>query len=267
MDPARENPIQTAVEIQGAMLGKHEEELSAARHAVETLVAQMTDLVKQFHQFRLDPPASPRTIDSTEPWINNPPCYSGKPTECRSFFDPMRGCVLSPAFNLFQGSDEDRLCHFFAAGMSRFPTILFHQLRARGHAPGRHPHLCEGERAENRQQSLLILCIIRPFRFFVSVKSQSSPVRGELLASATTLVSPPNSCTTLPIHLHCPGSSTSCRALIDSGAEGNFIDESWALEQGIPLKELDVSTPFFALDGSSLQRVNRETPPLTHNLR
>lgn len=85
MDPAGEHPIQTAVEIQGVMLGKHEEELSAARQAVETLAAQVTDLARQLHQCSLNPPALSGSVHSTEPRINNPPCYSGEPTQCRSF--------------------------------------------------------------------------------------------------------------------------------------------------------------------------------------
>lgn len=44
------------------------------------------------------------------------------------------------------------------------------------------------------------------------------------------------------------GSSFPCSALIDSGAEGNFIDESWAIEHGIPLHELSDPPPAFALD-------------------
>jgi transposase InsO family protein len=51
--------------------------------------------------------------------------------------------------------------------------------------------------------------------------------------------------------------------MIDSGAEGNFIDEAWALKQGIPLIDLKETTPLFALDGSSLPNVFRETIPLS----
>ncbi|RXN22810.1 putative protein LDOC1-like protein [Labeo rohita] len=34
MDPAKETPIRSAVELQGAMLERHQEELSAASHPV-----------------------------------------------------------------------------------------------------------------------------------------------------------------------------------------------------------------------------------------
>lgn len=85
MDPATPNPIQAAVEIQGAMIGRHEEELSAARRAVETLAAQVSDLTKQVHHLRLDPPVASRAPEPPEPRVNNPPCYAGEPSECRSF--------------------------------------------------------------------------------------------------------------------------------------------------------------------------------------
>ncbi len=44
MDPAKEEPFRSTMEMQGVMLGRHEEELSAARHAVESLTAQVMDL-------------------------------------------------------------------------------------------------------------------------------------------------------------------------------------------------------------------------------
>ncbi|XDV51932.1 hypothetical protein PO909_020724 [Leuciscus waleckii] len=49
--------------------------------------------------------------------------------------------------------------------------------------------------------------------------------------------------------------------LIDSGAVGSFIDESWALEQGIPLIDLKDPTTVFALDGNVLSKVRRTTIP------
>uniref|UniRef100_A0A8K9X0U7 ribonuclease H n=1 Tax=Oncorhynchus mykiss TaxID=8022 RepID=A0A8K9X0U7_ONCMY len=97
----------------------------------------------------------------------------------------------------------------------------------------------------------------------MSSKSQSSSVSGGLLVSATTPVSPSRSCTTLSVHLRWTGSSASCSALIDSGAEGCFMDETWAREHDIPLRQLRESTALFALDGSPLPRIQRETLPLT----
>lgn len=97
----------------------------------------------------------------------------------------------------------------------------------------------------------------------MSSKSQRSPVKEGLQASATPLISPSKSCTIIPITLHWSGSSVSCNALIDSGAEGNFLDETWACKQGIPLKRREETTPLFALDGSSLPRVHLRSIPLS----
>ncbi|RXN14926.1 Pol poly [Labeo rohita] len=84
MDPAKETPIRSTVELQGAMLGRHQEELSAARYAVEGLSAQVTELTNQLQSLRAEPTVRPSRFHS-EPRINNPPCYSGQPTKCRAF--------------------------------------------------------------------------------------------------------------------------------------------------------------------------------------
>lgn len=85
MDPAGGNPFQTAVELQGVMIGRHEEELSAARHAVESLASQVSDLSNRFLHSPREQSVSHDHREKPEPRINNPPCYSGEPTQCRSF--------------------------------------------------------------------------------------------------------------------------------------------------------------------------------------
>ncbi|RXN30166.1 Retrotransposon-derived PEG10 [Labeo rohita] len=40
MDPAKETPIRSTVELQGAMLGRHQEELSAAREVREEILSR-----------------------------------------------------------------------------------------------------------------------------------------------------------------------------------------------------------------------------------
>ncbi|MGL5357385.1 MAG: hypothetical protein ACRDAQ_12750, partial [Cetobacterium sp.] len=85
MDPAKEESLRSAVEIQGAMLGRHDEELSAARHAVESLAAQVNDLSAHLLLRHQEPPAVQSGPPLPEPRVNNPPCYTGEPTECRAF--------------------------------------------------------------------------------------------------------------------------------------------------------------------------------------
>lgn len=49
MDPERESPICSAMEHQGAMLGRHSEELASTKHVLEDLAAQVSDLTNQLH--------------------------------------------------------------------------------------------------------------------------------------------------------------------------------------------------------------------------
>ncbi len=112
---------------------------------------------------------------------------------------------------------------------------------------------------ERQRRSLSLLWCGWPLCLFVSVKSQSSSVDRGVLASATVLSSPPKTRTTFPAVLRWAGFSVSCSALIDSGAEGNFIDERWAREHDIPLVDLEDTTTVFALDGRVLFTVHRVT--------
>ncbi|KAG1938716.1 retrotransposable element [Pimephales promelas] len=336
MDSANGNAFQSAVKHQGVLLGKHEEDISAARHAVETLAAQMSDLSCQVHNLRLQPPSSLGSHDSPEPRINNPPMYLGEATQCRSFltqcevifslqpltyakertkvayvisllagrarewaaanWEAERDCVFS--FALFK--DEmirvfDRSAHGEEAsrGGARFLISIRVEkrfdLRRRARrmesvlgatptagsvipspSPDPEPMQLGGLRIspkerERRLVNRLCMYCAAPDHFALScpVKGQRSSVGGGLLASAISREIPSDSCTTLPVHLQWSSSSVSCSAMIDSGAEGNFVDEEWARQQGIPLTYLKHSTPLFALDGSSLPRVLSETVPLT----
>uniref|UniRef100_A0A8K9X1M2 CCHC-type domain-containing protein n=2 Tax=Oncorhynchus mykiss TaxID=8022 RepID=A0A8K9X1M2_ONCMY len=394
MDPATSDPLHSAVGIQGAMLGRHEQEVSAARHAVETLATQVSNLTEQVHHLRLDPPATSRAFESPEPRINNPPCYSGEPTECRSFLTQCDivfslqpntysrstarvayvislligrarewGTAIWEAraecTNQYQDFKEEMIRVFdrsvFGEEASRALSSLcqgnrsitdysieFRTLAVSSgwNEPALLARLLEGLRAEVKDEILsrevpssvdsLIELAIRIERrvdlrhrargkelalsvaplsaslpsssagsgaepmqlggiristkererritnrlclycgsagHFVTscpVKGQSSSVSGGLLVSATTPVSPSRSCTTLSVHLRWTGSSASCSALIDSGAEGCFMDETWAREHDIPLRQLKEPTALFALDGSPLPRIQRETLPLT----
>ncbi|KAM9421437.1 uncharacterized protein ACWYII_021537 [Salvelinus alpinus] len=394
MDPATTDSLNTAVKFQGAMLGRHEQELSAARHAVETLAVQVSDLSGQFQSLRLVPPATSWSSESPEPRVNNPPCYSGQPTECRSFltqcdivfslqpntYSRERARIAyvislltgrarewgtaiwearAECSNVYQNFKEEMIRVFdrsvFGKEASRALASLcqgdrsitdysieFRTLAASSdwNEPALLARFLEGLHAEVKDEILsrevpssvdsLIALAIRierrvdlryrargrelaltgfPFsasqpspsigsetepmqlggihistkererritnrlcfycgsagHFVMScpVKGQSSSVSGGLLVSATTQVSPSRSCTTLSVHLRWTGSAASCSALIDSGAEGCFMDEAWARKHDIPLRELGRLTPMFALDGSPLPSIRCETLPLT----
>ncbi len=72
MDPAEEEPFRSAVEIQGIMLCRHEE-LSTARHAVESLTAQVMDLSSRLLQLYQEPLTYYSRHPPPELRVNNPP--------------------------------------------------------------------------------------------------------------------------------------------------------------------------------------------------
>lgn len=50
MDPAEESQIRSAVELQGAMLGRHEEELVNACNSIEFLAVRVAELLDQIER-------------------------------------------------------------------------------------------------------------------------------------------------------------------------------------------------------------------------
>ncbi len=393
MDPAKEEPLRSAMDMQGVMLGRHEEELSAARLAVEGLTAQVTDLSSRLLMLYQDPSADPRRYPLHEPRINNPPCYAGEPTECRAFLtqcevvfslqpqtyagDPARiAFVLSlltgrarewgtsaweartsccGRYELFKeemikifdrsvfGREASRLlttlhqgrrsvadfaiefrtlattCEWnepalvarFLEGLNmdlkeeiyaRGPPAQLDQLielgirldrcfeqRRRIRGPVSRPletltpavvssplcsdpepmqrggvHISAEERERRIRSRLCLYCGANGhFAASCPLKGQSSPVDGGVLASATVISSLPRSRTTISVVIRWAGITVNGLALIDSGAEGSFIDERWAMEQGIPLLDLNDTTTVFALDGRALSTVHRITCPLS----
>ncbi len=100
MDPAKETPIHFALKLQGVLLGRHEVELAAVRHAVEILSAQVTELTSQLQDLRPTQSALQQPRNLPEPRINNRPCYSGQPTECRAFLTQCEVIFFPPTHDL-----------------------------------------------------------------------------------------------------------------------------------------------------------------------
>lgn len=93
----------------------------------------------------------------------------------------------------------------------------------------------------------------------MSGKRESSPVVRGILASATPLSPSFSSRSTISAVLRWGTTSVVCSALIDSGAEGNFVDERWAIEHGLPLHELKDTPTALALDGRVLSSIHLAT--------
>ncbi|KAI2649346.1 Transposon Tf2-9 polyprotein [Labeo rohita] len=358
MDPAKETPIRFAVELQGAMLGRHQEEFSAARYAVEGLSAQVTELTNQLQSLHSEPTVKPSRFHS-EPRINNPPCYSGQPTQCRAFLTQCEVVFsLQPAtyaadrakvafvisllsgrardwgaavwemeavfcehFSLFKeemikvfdrsvfGQEASRLLSSLRQGKRSAAdyAIEFRTLAAtcEWNEPALAARFLEGLTEEVREEILsrdmpssldqMVELAIRLDKCFegrrharvpvltlqpISTSSSSAAPRTDpepMQLGSLCISGAERQCrihhrlclysnsprTTFPALLFFEGSTRSCSALIDSGAEGNFIDEDWALQHGVPLQELVDPLPVFALDGSVLSKILRVTIPVS----
>ncbi|KAL0149344.1 hypothetical protein M9458_055382, partial [Cirrhinus mrigala] len=314
MDPAKETPIRSAVELQGAMLGRHQEELSAARYAVEGLSTQVTELTNQLQSLRSEPTVIPSRFHS-EPRINNPPCYSGQPTQCRAFLTQCEVFFsLQPAT---YAADRTKVAFVISllSGRARDWGAAVWEMEA---VFCEHFSLFKEEmtkvfdRSVFGQEASRLLSSLRQgkrsaadyaveFRTLASGMSRlSRRVSWRAISTSSSSAAPrtdpePMQLGSLCISgakrqrrihhrlclycgaeghfaIQCPvkdralllffeGSTRSCSALIDSGAEGNFIDEDWALQHSVPLQELVDPLPVFALDGSVLSKILRVTIP------
>ncbi len=71
------------------------------------------------------------------------------------------------------------------------------------------------------------------------------------------------SSTLLPVRLRWTTHSFDCQALLDSGAEGNFLDSTFAHKLQIPIKSLTHKISVHALNGHELPTISFTTGPVT----
>ncbi len=81
---------------------------------------------------------------------------------------------------------------------------------------------------------------------------------GEISVEKTSSTS-----TLLPVRLRWSTHEHDCQALVDSGAEGNFMDHSLALKLRIPLRPLTHKIEVHALNGQDLPHISHDTGPVT----
>lgn len=92
-DSAGMDPLRTALQQQGAMLGHQASRLNAATQDVEVLNAQVAELLLQVSDLRrvaanplnLNPSTSRGFSSEPEPHANSPPPYDGDSSSCRAF--------------------------------------------------------------------------------------------------------------------------------------------------------------------------------------
>ncbi|KAG1952091.1 retrotransposable element [Pimephales promelas] len=320
MNPAEGHSFQAAVEIQGAMLGRHEEELSAARRTVETLASQVDDLTKQLHYLRRDlshsadiPEPRPLTCakdhariayiisllkgwarewgtavwSSEADFLNHYALFKEEMLKVfdRSVHGPEASRLLSSlrqgrrsvadfsvefrTLSTSCGWNEPALVARFIEGLdaeirdkvlarespSHLVSLIDLALRVEKRFELRRRARCTTAAASSPSAvSVTSSSVTDQEPMQLGVKSQPSPVERGLLVSASSLHPPRPSRTTFPVRLHWLNSTASGQALIDSGSEGNFVDETWALQHKIPLVDLQKTTTVFALDRRVLAR-------------
>lgn len=105
--------------------------------------------------------------------------------------------------------------------------------------------------------SLPLLWCCGSHRTTVFSKSRSPSLERRLLTGGFTFHKSYSTTTHLLVQRRVGHTTFLCKALIDSGAEGNFLDRKTALKLGVPLVPLNHSISVSALWGQSL-------PPITH---
>lgn len=109
---------------------------------------------------------------------------------------------------------------------------------------------------------MLILWCGGPPRSQVSSKRPSPAVESRLRSGALS-VEKSSVSTLLPVRLLWASSAHSCRALVDSGAEGNLLDINLALHLQLPIFPLRNEVMVNALDGQGLPAITHVTGPVT----
>lgn len=96
----------------------------------------------------------------------------------------------------------------------------------------------------------------------MSRKSQSPSVGKRLLTGGVTLAKSSLAATLLTVKLQWSSVTHDCQALIDSGAEGNFLDSDLADRLRLPVIALSQPIAVHALSGLSLSSITHSTGPL-----
>ncbi len=84
-----------------------------------------------------------------------------------------------------------------------------------------------------------------------------------LLSGGISVEKTSSTSTLLPVRLRWSTHEHDCQALVDSGAEGNFMDHSLALKLRIPLRPLTHKIEVHALNGQDLPHISHDTGPVT----
>ncbi|XP_073718660.1 uncharacterized protein [Misgurnus anguillicaudatus] len=136
-------------------------------------------------------------------------------------------------------------------------------LRSGTHAGGSSSVTPGGEEAAEIPGSLYVLWRVGSPMPEVPGKRPSPIVRQRLLSGRISAQKTSTTSTLLPVRLRWSTMSHSGHALLDSGAEGNFIDSSLARKLKLPFTALTHQIAPFALNGHQLPTIKYTTAPIT----
>lgn len=115
----------------------------------------------------------------------------------------------------------------------------------------------EGEGLPEKQWTVSLLWSGRPFCYQLPGKSPSLSIDQRLLTGGVSLEK--SSSATLPDRLQWSNKFHNCQSLLDSGAEGNFINPSFAFQLDIPVVKLPHPISVQVLGGQIIPSVTIST--------
>ncbi len=131
------------------------------------------------------------------------------------------------------------------------------------HAGGTSTPHSQGEAGSTGSRSLSVLREAWTQSHPVSFKSRGPSVSRGILMGASPCFESPKSRTLLPVSVKYKDTIHSCSALVDSGAEGNFLDISVAAQWGIPAIPLPSPISVRSLNGLLLSSITHSTPSVS----
>ncbi len=137
------------------------------------------------------------------------------------------------------------------------------RLRSRAHAGWASSAYTGGEGEAEVPGALPILWSVGTFRLQLSSKRAGPAVSMRLLSGRTSAEKTSSTSTLLPVRLRWSANEHDCQALVDSGAEGNFMDYSFAHKFQVPLFPLTHKIKVRALNGQDLPNITLTTGPIT----
>ncbi len=118
------------------------------------------------------------------------------------------------------------------------------------------------EKRRRRNEGLCLYCgAAGHIAALCSVNARETAVKG-LLRGGITLAKSSLAATLLTVKLQWSSVTYDCQALIDSGAEGNFLDSDLAYRLRLPVIALSQPIAVHALNGLSLSSITHSTGPL-----